>query len=47
MYVPKRRDFTEDPKDEIWGKSKFSGSGSVLETSYHFTTLQEVGIFPT
>ena len=24
-------------------KSKFSGLGGVLETSYHFTTLQKVG----
>ena len=23
-YVPKRRDFIEDPKEEFWGKSKFS-----------------------
>ena len=25
-------------------KSKFSGLGDVLETSYHSTTLQEVGV---
>ena len=24
--VPKRRDFTEDPNEEIWEKSKFLGS---------------------
>ena len=45
--VPKRRDFTEDLNKEIWGKSKFTGLGGVLETSYHSTTLQKVGIFPT
>ena len=41
------KDFTENPKEEIWGKSKFSGLGGVLETSYHSTMLQEVGILPT
>ena len=40
------RDFTEYPKEEIWGKSKFSGLGGVLETSFGSTTLQEVGILP-
>ena len=29
------------------GKSKFSGLGGVLKTSYRSTTLQEVGILPT
>ena len=47
MCVPKRRDFIEDPKKEIWGKSMFSGLGGVLETSYHSTMLQEVGVLPT
>ena len=37
--VQKMRDFTEDPKKDIWGKSKFFGLGGVLETSYHYTTL--------
>ena len=41
------RDFIEDQKEEIWGKSKFSGLGSVLKTSYHSITLQEVGIIHT
>ena len=40
------KDFTKDPKEKIWGKSKFSGLGGVLKTSYHSTTLQEVGILP-
>ena len=31
--VPKRKDFDEDPKDEIRGKSKFLGLGWVLKTS--------------
>ena len=47
MCTKKMRDFTEDPKEEIWGKSKISGLGGVLDTSYHSTTLQEVGILPT
>ena len=45
--VPEMRDFTKDPNGEIWRKSKFSGLGGVFETSYHSTTLQEVGILPT
>ena len=40
------RDLIEDPKDEIWGNSKFSGLGGVLET-YRYTTFQEVGILHT
>ena len=45
-HVPKMRDFTEDPKEEIRGKSNFLGLGGVLETSYHSTTLKEVEILP-
>ena len=41
------RDFAEDPKEEILGKSKFLGLGGVLKTSYHSTTFQEVEILPT
>ena len=37
--VPKTRNFVEDPKEEILGKSKFSGLGGVLKTFYHSTTL--------
>ena len=33
-WVPKRKDFDEDPKEEIQGKSKFSSLGGVLGTSY-------------
>ena len=33
-WVPKRKDFDEDPKEEIKGKSKFSSLGGVLGTSY-------------
>ena len=47
MWVPKIRDFIEDPKEDIWGKSKFSGLGGVLETSFGSTTLQEIGVLPT
>ena len=46
-HVPKRRDFTEDPNEKIWEKSKFSGLGVVLETSYHSIMLQEVRVLPT
>ena len=41
------RDFTKDLNEEIWGKSKFSGLGGVLKTSYHSTTLKEVEILLT
>ena len=34
VWVPKRKDFDEDPKEEIQGKSKFLGLGGVLKTSY-------------
>ena len=47
VYKKKMRDFTKDPKEKIWGKSKFLGLGGVLETSYHSTTLQEVDILST
>ena len=29
-WVPKRKDFDEDPIEEIWGKSKFLGKIEVL-----------------
>ena len=35
-WVPKMKDFDEDPKEETGGKSKFPGLGGVLETSYQF-----------
>ena len=44
--VPKRRDFTEDLKEEIW-RNQIFWVWSALETSYHSTTLQEVRILPT
>ena len=47
MYVPKRMDFIEDPKEDILGKSKFSSLWSVLESSYHSIVLQEVRILST
>ena len=34
--VPKTKSFTEDPKEEIWGKPKVLGLGGVLKVSYHF-----------
>ena len=46
-WVPKMRDFTKDSKEDIWGKSKFSGLGGVLKTSFDSTTLQEIGVLPT
>ena len=33
-WVLKRKDFDEDPKEDIWGRSKFSSLGGVLRTSY-------------
>ena len=44
VWVPKMKDFTEDPKKEIWGDQ---GLGDVLETSFGSTTLQEVVILHT
>ena len=35
MWVPKTRDFAQDPKEEF-RKSKVSGLGSVHEASYGF-----------
>ena len=36
MHVPRSRDFTEDPKEEVWGNQRFWGLGGVLEASYLF-----------
>ena len=47
MWVPKGKNFDEDPKEEIHGNSKFSGLGGVIRTSYRSSTFQEVGILPT
>ena len=46
-WVPKMRDFTKNPKEGDFGKSKFSGLGGVLETSFCSTKLQEVEILLT
>ena len=43
----KNEGFHQRSKGEDLEKSKFSGLGDVLETSYHSTTLQEVGVLPT
>ena len=43
----KNEGFHRRSKREDLEKSKFSGLGGVLETSYHSTTLQEVGVLPT
>ena len=43
----KNEGFHRKSKGVDFGKSKFSGLGGVLETSFGFTTLQEVRIFPT
>ena len=45
--VPKKDRFHRIFKGGDLEKSKFSGLGGVLETSYHSTTLQEVKIIPT
>ena len=47
MYIPKRRDFTQDPNEEISGNQFFFGLGGVLETSFGSTMLKEVKILPT
>ena len=47
VWLPKGKDFDKDTKENIRWKSKFSGLGGVLRTSYNSSTLQEVGIFPT
>ena len=46
-WVPKRRGFIEDSRDEISGNKKNSGLGGVLETSFGSSTLQEVEILST
>ena len=45
--VPKNEEFRRRSKGGDLKKSKFPGLGGVLETSYHSTTLQEVGVLPT
>ena len=43
----KKKGFHRRSKGGDFGKSKFSGLGGVLETSFGFTTLEEVWILPT
>ena len=43
----KNEGFHQRSKGGDFGKSKFSGLGGVLETSFSFTMLQEVRILPT
>ena len=43
----KKEGFHRKSKGGDFGKSKFSGLGGVLETSFSSTTLQDVGILPT
>ena len=43
----KNEGFHRRSKKGDFGKSKFSRLGSVLETSFGFTTLQEVGVLST
>ena len=43
----KKEGFHRRSKRVDFEKSKFSGLGGVLETSFGSTTLQEVGILPT
>ena len=43
----KNEGFHRRSKGEDFGKSKFSGLGGVLKTSFGSTTLQEVRILPT
>ena len=46
-WVPKRRGFTEDPRNEFSGNKKFSGLGGVIETSFSSSMLQQVDILST
>ena len=46
-HVQKRRDFTEDPNEEIWGHKRFWAYEVFLRFPTFSTTLQEVGFFPT
>ena len=43
----KNEGFHRRSKERDFEKSKFSGLGDVLETSFSSTTLKEVGILPT
>ena len=43
----KNEGFHQRFEEGDFGKSDFSGLGSVLETFFGSTTLQEVGILPT
>ena len=43
----KKKGFHRRFKGGDFRKSKFSGLGDVLETSFGSTTLQEVGVLPT
>ena len=43
----KKKGFHQISKGGDFGKSKFSGLRSVLETSFDFSMLQEVGILHT
>ena len=43
----KKEGFHQRSKGGDFGKSKFSGLGGVLETSFSSTTLQEVGVLST
>ena len=43
----KKEGFHRRSKGGDFGKSKFSGLGDALETSFGSTTLQEVGVLPT
>ena len=46
-YVPKSRDFTKNPKEEIWGKSNARAWEVFLRLPTHSSTLQEVEILLT
>ena len=46
-YVPKSRDFTKTPKEEIWGKSNAWAWEVFLRLPTHSSTLQELRILPT
>ena len=43
----KKEGFHQRSKGGDLGKSKFSGLGGVLKTSFSYTTFQEIGKCPT
>ena len=47
VYIPRTRNFTEDPKKKISGNQRFLGLGGVLEASYHIYYVPKGRVLPT